>query len=243
MLDYKLIFIVARTPLILMATVLAKLYRGLKKTKAKSIVAVPLQTESVCVNGLTWSCVPVEVSLEAHLEDFRKYLLRLVRPEWEGRALASKNFDAGTTNALFAIYEEEKGLSTADTVLLRVNGAGTENLINRNDEIVSLLTLHYNNLSPPLYAQLNNGMCYGFMLGNPLSVEDFTNPTMVKKIVKALVKIHSLEIPVSFQDREPQVWHKSSQWLKLVPTHFEEADKQTRWNGLLCHCVCTHGLL
>ncbi len=208
-------------------TVLAKLYRGLKK-KTKSISAVSVKTESMCVSGLTWSTVPVVISAESHLEDFRKYLLRLVRPEWEGRPLTSKSFHAGTTNSIFAIFEEDKGHSTTDTVLLRVNGTGTENLISRKDEILSLLTLHNNDLSPPLYAQLINGMCYGFMVGNPLSADNFTDPVMVKRIVKALVKIHSLEIPVSFQDREPHVWYKSSQWLKLIPTHFEEADKQRR---------------
>ena len=211
-----------------MAAVLAKLYRGLKKSKSKSFSQVPTTTESVCVDGLTWKSMPIEMSAENHLEDFMKYLLSSVRPEWEGRALTSKGFDAGTTNALFAIYDKEKGMD-ADTVLIRIDGNGTENLICRKDEIVSLLCLHHHHLSPPLYAQLSNGMCYGFMTGGSIAAEDLTNPLMMKRIVRALVKMHSLEMPTSFRGREPHVWYKSAQWLKLVPTHFDEADKQRRY--------------
>ena len=169
----------------------------------------------------------IEIGLQTHLEDFKRYLLHYVRPEWKSRNLTSKTFDAGTTNALFAIYDQDKGLME-DTVLLRVNGAGTENLISRRDEIISLLTLHSSHLNPPVYAQLLNGMCYGYMCGTPLTTMDFQDPVMIRKVVKALIRMHTLKIPKSFQNREPQVWYKSEQWLQLVPTEFNDIEKQ-RW--------------
>ncbi len=221
------------------AAVLAKLYRGITKSRSKSFSQVLTKTEAVCVDGVTWKSMSIEISPENHLEDFKKYLLCSVRPEWEGRVLTSKSFDAGTTNALFAIYDKEKGMD-ADTVLIRINGNGTENLICRKDEIVSLLCLHHHHLSPPMYAQLNNGMCYGFMTGRSIVAEELTNPVMMKKIVRALVKMHSLEMPTSFRGREPHVWYKSAQWLKLVPTHFDEADKQRRYNDSTGICIHEH---
>ena len=204
----------------------SKVIHKLKPNKRQTPqVAMPVETESV--DGLTWNTMSVEIGLQTHLEDFKQHLLHYVRPEWNSRTLASITFDAGTTNALFAIYDKERGLME-DTVLLRVNGDGTENLINRRDEIIALLTLHSNHLNPPLYAQLRNGMCYGFMNGTPLTTSDFQDPVMIHKVVKALIRIHRLKIPMSFQNREPQVWYKSKQWLLLVPSEFEDIEKQ-RW--------------
>lgn len=186
---------------------------------------MPLRTESVNVDGLTWKRVSVEIGVESHLEDFKNHLLLHVRPEWKNRCLTSKVFDGGVNNALFAIYDEEKGL-TGDTVLLRVNGSGTEKLICRIDEILSLLTLHKNCVSPPFYAQLGNGLCYGFVTGTPLSSTQLTEPGMIRKIARAMVKMHSLKMPASFRDREPQVWYKSEQWLELIPSHYNDPVKQ-----------------
>lgn len=180
---------------------------------------------------MNWRCLPeVQIGLDTHLDDFKKHLLPLVRPEWDPSKLSSTVLDGGVTNALFAIFDSEKGLKNSgeEVVLLRVNGTGTDTIISRTDEIISLLTLHYNKLAPPVYAQLKNGLCYGFLTGTPLSLTDVKDSFMSKKVAKAVAKLHSLDIPRAFLGRKPQVWYKPKKWLTIIPHEFDDPTKQKR---------------
>lgn len=180
---------------------------------------------------ISWKYLPrVHIGMDTYLDEFKKYLLPLVRPEWSTEKLGSKVFDAGITNALFAIFEADKGLKASgdDVVLLRVNGNRTEDLINRTDELISLVTLHRNNLSPPVYAQLKNGLCYGFISGRHLSAAELRDHILMKHTSRCMAQFHSIEIPPSFEGREPLVWYKTNQWLKIVPRGFDDPIKD-KW--------------
>ena len=151
----------------------------------------------------------VEIGVNSYMEDFNKHLLGFVKPEWVGVELESKIFDTGITNMLVAIYQKEKGLreSREDVVLLRVNGMGTERLIDRTDEIICILTLHKVGLCPPLYAQLKNGLCYGFLPGRQMGVAEVREEVVSGKIAKLMARLHHVDIPHHFQGRRP-AWEK-----------------------------------
>ena len=59
-----------------------------------------------------------------------------------------------------------------DVVLLRMNGEGTECFVDRKREITVMLSLHRAGLIPPVFMELSNGLCYGFVPGRPFNVED-----------------------------------------------------------------------
>ncbi len=185
--------------------------------------------ETVQHGSISWKCLPgIQVRLNRPVEDFKQYLLPLVNEKWATRRLDSKTFDAGITNALFAIFDAEKGLKNSgdDVILVRLNGNGTDEIINRTDELISMVTLHNNGLFPPVYAQYKNGLCYGFQPGRHLSPTEFADPKFMKLNAQVLARLHSVAVPTVFKERPPLVWYKCDQWIKTVPQKFDDPVKQ-----------------
>ena len=150
------------------------------------------------------------VGRESYLQDFQTHLLPLVRPSWRGVELGCKIFDTGITNMLIAIFDKSKGLkeSRSDVILVRVNGTGSEKVINREDELACIVTLHRAGLSPPVHAKFCNGLCYGFFPGRQVGVAEVREEEMSGKIARLMARLHSVQIPQHFKGRRPQVWAK-----------------------------------
>ncbi len=156
----------------------------------------------------------VVVNQDTYMEDVRTHLLLAIRPSWKDLALDSKVFDSGITNALVAIFDKEKGLegSRDDVILVRINGIGTEIIINRTDELVCLVELHKVGLFPPVYAKFKNGLCYGFYPGRQVGVTEVREEGMSGKIAGVLARLHCVEIPRHFHGRGAIIWEKVKNW-------------------------------
>lgn len=182
--------------------------------------------------GLTWKHLPnVELQFKNYFDQFKTIIQPLLN--WQNGnpdSLTSKVFEEGVTNKLVAIYEKSKGINHPDgnVVLLRINGQGTESFIDREDEIVTFLTLNKAGLVPPLYVQFKNGLCYGFAPGRHVTLDEVRETTMMRKISRAIAEINSVPIPAAFKGRKPQVWNKIDEWLKVVPRDFKDSEKQ-KW--------------
>ena len=78
-----------------------------------------------------------------------------------------------------------------------------------------------------MYAQLKNGLCYGFCPGRRLEIKEATEDwTIMEKIACLTAKLHSLEIPPHFSGREPFLWMKIYPLLANVPLSFSDPDIQ-----------------
>ena len=67
-------------------------------------------------------------------------------------------------------YEADKGFG-GDVVLIRIYGANTELIIDRDTEKNNILYLSEHGLCPPLYAVFQNGVAYGFSPGVTLDCD------------------------------------------------------------------------
>ena len=182
--------------------------------------------------GLRWKYLPeVEIQADSFLACFKDQLLSLVRPKWQPESVATKIFEDGTTNKLVALFDSNKGFveSGKDVILVRINGVGTENYVDRDSELLTMALLHKSGMSPPLYYQLQNGLCYGFVPGKQLDVMDLQDEHMMKRVVCAMVKLHLLELPTMFRKREPVLWERMDKWLSMVPEKFGDPQKQRRY--------------
>ena len=152
----------------------------------------------------------LEIKQDTYLEDFRTHLLPAIRPAWKDQPLDSKVFDSGITNALVAIFLKEKGLkgSRDDVILVRMNGIGTEIIIDRTDELVCLVELNKVGLFPPVHAKFRNGLCYGFYPGRQVGVAEVREEGISKKIACVLARLHCVDIPQHFRGRGPVLWRK-----------------------------------
>ena len=74
---------------------------------------------------------------------------------------------------------------TADTVLVRVNGIGTEIIIDRDAEKKNMKILQKNGCGSELYAEFNNGISYEYLHGDTLP-QVFTLGSYVTSISQKL---------------------------------------------------------
>lgn len=172
----------------------------------------------------SWKYLDVELDRVNYLEDFRRKLLPKVRPHWNPDNLGHKIFDEGVTNTLVGIYEKPR---KEDIVLLRINGEGTDLFINRREEILVMLALNRADLNtPPIYCQLKNGLCYGFVTGRNVTEEEMRGEKMMRKLTTTIARLHAVPLPDALKDKKPQVWAKVEEWLEKVPTEFSDPQKQ-----------------
>lgn len=180
--------------------------------------------EDRSLGDLSWKYLDVELDRVNYLEDFRTKLLPKVRPQWNPDNLGHKVFEEGVTNTLVGIYEKPR---KEDMVLLRINGEGTDLFIDRRGEILVMLALFKADLNvPPLYGQLRNGLCYGFVVGRNVTVEEMRSERMMRKLATVIARLHAVPLPDVLKDRKPQVWAKVEEWLEKVPTQFSDQQKQ-----------------
>jgi hypothetical protein len=75
----------------------------------------------------------------------------------------------GLTNMLYKVSVGD------NVVLVRVNGIGTENMIDRDREIIYMATLSEYGLAPKIHATYENGSIYDYKEGEPLQPKGFVN--------------------------------------------------------------------
>ena len=82
-------------------------------------------------------------------------------------------FTEGITNTLLGCYQEG---DFENLVLVRVNGEGSGLIINREGEPEVMNALHAAGCAPPMFGLFNNGMAYGFFVGETLDEKSVRDP-------------------------------------------------------------------
>lgn len=180
-------------------------------------------------SGYRWTSLDLELHLDTYKDTFYNSVLPHIKPEWKPEDLESHVFESGVTNTLVAFYKREVGLqnSGSDVILLRINGEGTDKIINRLDEVVTMISLNEEGLCPPLLAELKNGLCYGYLPGRRLQVHETTsNAFIMSRVARVMAKLHSLRVPQYFSGREPFLWLKIDALMMNVPNSFHDKDMQ-----------------
>lgn len=137
----------------------------------------------------------------------------------------------GTTNMVVLLQHKQK------RAILRINGRGTEKLVDRDREAKTMVVVSEAGLCSPLYCQFDNGMCYGYASGRPLQLEDVQEDLasseseererakkkeeLARKIALHMARLHSLQLPTSFKEQEHLLWRKYDCWLEGLPTELE----------------------
>ena len=175
------------------------------------------------VAGLTWKYVPLIVNWSQRLSDFTEALMPHVRPNWTKDSLKVHeiNTGLGVTNDLIGF--SHANASEDDTVLLRVNGVSTELFIDRELELIVMCLLNKAkaNISPPVYCEFDNGLCYGYVAGQTLEYSDVKDLTVLSGMAKSLAKLHSFQLPEGYCDKELSPVRMYNKLLKLLD-HVEE---------------------
>ena len=151
--------------------------------------------------------IPLEIDHENLLAG-AKLVIEHIFPEWNTKTVDIKQFDQGITNKLLQCRCKE----TEDTILVRVYGKKSEILINREQEMQSMMALYKNGFCPPIYARFRNGFVYGYVHGTALISEELSQGEKMYLIGKRLGEWHRLKMdkPIS-----PSLFVTLRRWLQF----------------------------
>ncbi|KAK3775594.1 hypothetical protein RRG08_020782 [Elysia crispata] len=165
---------------------------------------------------------------KANLEEDAKKIIAEIRPEWDLDSLKFKVFTEGITNTLLGCYQEG---DFENLVLVRVNGEGSGLIINREGEPEVMNALHAAGCAPPMFGLFNNGMAYGFFVGETLDEKSVRDPHIQRLIADEMVRMHQVNLPSLQKEMAlkpvSQYQEKMRSWLASAPTHFDNPTKQT----------------
>jgi len=113
-------------------------------------------------------------------------------------------------------------------VLLRIYGKNTEKLIDREQELQSMVFLSRFGLSSPLVGRFRNGMCYGYISGRTFSPDDMVAKSKWPKVAKHLAYFHSVSHAGS--EVKPSLFNTLEKWMGLLPP--EKSDIKTEYKKL-----------
>jgi ethanolamine kinase len=103
-------------------------------------------------------------------------------------------------------------------VLCRVNGLGTEDLIDREKETRNMTLLSKHNLGPKVYFTFKNGFSYAYLPGRPLRPDEMS--VYSESIAKQMAAFH--RIPIQPEQYRSNVFNLCHKW-------FDDS---------MYHCIC-----
>ena len=153
-------------------------------------------------------------------------LVLTIKPCWVGIALKTTFFADGISNKLLGCYHGDK-ISTATGVLVRINGKGTDKIIDRDNEIkaFNLLSAIKCLNTAKLLAVFANGLCYEYLDGSTLDENTVRDPHIAKLIAFQMADMHFLcrAIPAPTASEYGVAVAK---FLTNIPKSFEDETKQ-----------------
>lgn len=178
------------------------------------------------VAGVTWNYIPVTLRENQKLSEFFKHLIPICKPSWTKEKLEVRNIDEGLghTNSLIGFGNVD---SRDDIVLLRINGPSTELYIDRELEVVVMCLLNRANVSPPVYCEFANGLCYGYVPGRPLKQDELKDDVVLHQIMGSFAKFHTLRLSEGYCTKESIPVKLYDILFDLIPNHFDN-DKKFR---------------
>lgn len=125
-------------------------------------------------------------------EDLTPDLVHQLVPQWNRCQFKVEVQTEGITNKLLKLTRISGNKAQDDAelsdILVRIYGHGTATLIDRQAELLTLLSLEKLLMAPPLLSRFQNGFCYGYMRGRVLQASDLSD--MWREIARAVAKWH-----------------------------------------------------
>ncbi|KAF5557272.1 ethanolamine kinase [Fusarium napiforme] len=130
----------------------------------------------------------------------------------------------GTTNGLFKVTVDASTAdsATADAVLIKVYGDGTDITIDREKELTVHKLLAERQLSSSPLVRFSNGHAYQFISGRVCSEGDMSETRIFRGVARELARWHAT-LPTADPDDvlayKPGVWSTAKKWLDAISKH------------------------
>lgn len=140
-----------------------------------------------------------------------KKVLKNFFPSWDTENFTMRQFTDGITNKLFKVATEN--VAEKQSALVRVYGHNTEVLIDREQEIMTIVCLSQEGLGSELFGRFNNGICYGFIRGKAFTPEDMQCPIKSKLVARKLAALHNTTVWIRTRDRSANLFRTLGKWV------------------------------
>lgn len=154
--------------------------------------------------------------------------------------LSVNQFKDGITNKLFKVevspprdpleMRESHGEEAKITLLMRVYGKGTELLIDREAEVITMDSMNHSGMAAPLYGRFQNGIVYGYTPGKPLTPDQLSAKDKFPLIAKQLARFHATKVPTPRGRESKLLFQTINDWLREVPEHYENPVMNDRFH-------------
>ncbi|CAG8620725.1 9278_t:CDS:10 [Ambispora gerdemannii] len=115
-----------------------------------------------------------------------KFTVLSIFCDWKEEELEFSRFNNGLTNLVVKCRNKVNRFE----IIIRVYGKNSQIFVDRKQEIRNMLELSKLGLSAPLYAKFKNGLIYGFVSGESLTLENLKDPFISSQIAKKLATLH-----------------------------------------------------
>lgn len=173
--------------------------------------------------------VDLNQSEEQIERDVYNKVLTRVFPSEQYTLTSIRTLTGGVTNRLFKVdlVEPVSPSSTEDasqlSLLVRVNGNGTEHIIDRSHEQSMLRQVHNNGQGPRVFGTFGNGMIYQYFEGRPLHHTELREHA--PRLARKMARFHMMDI-VDGTKSESAVMVQLGEWIQTVKQILEEHNGQ-----------------
>lgn len=173
---------------------------------------------------------------EEHAFQGAKVVLKSLRSEWSPDDIKFTVFTDGYTNKLIACTHKNDLETKNDVVLVRIYGPGTDRMIDRDQERLSMAVFHRMGFAAPLYGRFRNGIVYGYSPGVVVTLKLVHQPHVRSLIARMMAQMHMVN-PDGVEDngtkfsKEPSIFRVLKKWCDLIPVYDDEST-QKRFNEI-----------
>jgi ethanolamine kinase len=159
------------------------------------------QLEAACRTPDVFRDCEVELVLAPGTPATRDHVVGVAKqfvPSWEKLDVSDftvTQLQGGVTNVLHLVSLTSESHSPR-AVLVRVFGANTEQIINRERDNLSLRFLAQEGIGPPYFGRFRNGRIEGFLAGaKTLAPKDMRSEAIVALVAQSVARMHRVALP------------------------------------------------
>ena len=160
--------------------------------------------------------VKVKKELFGHSENLEQDILDILdaaKVEYDRGTLKIDKLTGGTSNEIFRVET-----FTNVKILFRIYGTGSEQFIDRKQELENMKLLSEFGLGATVVTEFENGIAYHYINGRSINNSDATSGDIYPLIAGKLAKFH--QIPV--QNKQNVLWSRMENFIGLVPEFNED---------------------
>lgn len=148
--------------------------------------------------------------------------------------LCIERVSGALTNAVFFVTVKSKRM------LLRVYGAGCDQILDRQKELNWLSRLSHLNIGPKMLGIFGNGRFEEYLPSTTLTRTDIRDTAISKQIASRLFQLHSIvELYPASSNEKLQVWQNIDQWYLALSTEaIEKLTRNETWKEQIENELC-----